>query len=116
MILDAMAPFHPDLAVAEARDHHRILQRNGRLVVVAVQRPRLHLALVELAAVQQAMERMQAVIARGADLAQRRLELGGAVERYALADRARRHSGCGHYIHSTISVPSAPICQPAPSA
>ena len=26
MILDAMPPFHPDLAVAESRDHHRILQ------------------------------------------------------------------------------------------
>src|SRR6202035_1989180 len=116
MILDTVAPFHPDLAVAEARDHHCILQRNGGLIVVAVQRPGLHLAFVELAAVQEPMERMQAVIAGGADLAQRRLEFGSAVERYTLADRERRHPCRWHHIHSTISVPSAPICQPAPSA
>ena len=113
MVLDAVAPFQPRGAVAEARDHHRVLDRDRALVIVAVQRPGLHLALVELAAVQQLMERMQAVIARRADMAQRRLQLLGAVERDVLADRERGHSSQGRGIHSTISVPSAGICQPA---
>ena len=52
MILQSVPPFAPDAAVAEARDHHGILDRNGALVIVAVQRPGLHLSLVQLAAVQ----------------------------------------------------------------
>ncbi len=72
VIFDPVAPFQPRGAVAEARDHHRVLDRDGALVIVAVERPGLHLPLVELAAVQQPMERMQVVIARRADVAQRR--------------------------------------------
>ena len=84
MVLDTMPPFQADFTVAKARDHHRILDRDRGLVIVAVQRPGLHLALVELAAVQQPMERMQAVIAGGADMAQRGLQLFGVLERTAL--------------------------------
>src|ERR1700761_4622951 len=58
---------------------------------------------------------MQAVIARRADLAQRRLQFAGALQRQALADRQGGHSVGGHHVHSTISVPSEGICQPAPS-
>ena len=90
MVLDPVPPFEPGGAVAEARDHHRVLDRDRALVIIAVQRPGLHLALVELAAVQQPMERMQVVIARRADVAQRRFQLLGAVERDALADRIAR--------------------------
>src|ERR1700709_586473 len=67
VILNAMPPFETDIAVAKTRDHHRILDRNGALVVVAVQRPGLHLSLIELAAVQQPMKRMQVMIAGRAD-------------------------------------------------
>src|SRR5690349_19341019 len=49
-------------------------------------------------------------------MAQRRLELGGIVERHALADRIGRHGALGNHVHSTISVPSEGICQPALSA
>src|SRR5882757_1210900 len=116
MVLDAVPPFHPDAAVAKTRDHHRVLDRDRALIIIAVQRPGLHLALVELAAMQQAVKRMQAVIAGRADLAQGCFQFAGAVERYALADRQGRHSVGGHHVHSTISVPSEGICQPAASA
>src|SRR4029077_340493 len=105
-----------DTAVAEPRDYHRVLDRDGALVIVAVQRPGLHLALVQFAAMQQPVKRMQAVIARFADMAQRGFELAGIVERRALADRIRRHGVWYCDVQSTISVPSAGICQPAPSA
>src|SRR5439155_7198125 len=52
VVFDPMPPFAPDAAVAETRDHHGILDRNGALVIVAVQRPSLHLSLVQLAAMQ----------------------------------------------------------------
>src|SRR5207253_7331191 len=72
-------------------------------------------ALAKLAAVQQPMERMQAVIARGADLAQRCFQVLGRIEQNALADREGGHSVGWHHVHSVISVPSAGICQPARS-
>src|SRR5262249_27929097 len=116
VILDAMPPFDSRGAVAETRDHNRVLDRNRALVIVPVQRPGLHLTLVELAAVQKPMERMQAVIACRADPAQRRFELARIVEGNPLADRIGGHGVRGHDVHSTISVPSAGICQPARSA
>ena len=75
------------LAVVRPAHQGRILARHAGLVAVAVERPGLHLALVELAAVQQLMERMQIVIARRPDVAQRRLQFLGTVQRDALADR-----------------------------
>ena len=48
----AVDPVAPQLAVEDARDERGILARHGGLVAVAVERPRLHLPLVELAAVQ----------------------------------------------------------------
>jgi hypothetical protein len=69
MILDPMAPFLPDTAVAEPRDHDGVLQRNRALVIIAIERPGLDLALVQLAAVQQPVKRMQAVIPRRTDVA-----------------------------------------------
>ena len=79
MIFDPVPPFLPDAAVAEARDHDGVLDRYGALVIIAVKRPRLHLSLVQLAAVQQPMKRMQVVIARRADLAERGFQFFGAV-------------------------------------
>ena len=91
VILDPVPPFHADVAVAEARDHDRILDRDRALVIVAVQRPGLHLALVELAAMQQVMERMQAVIARLADVAERGLQILRVVQRGFAAERQGGH-------------------------
>ena len=118
MILDPVPPFQPGGAVAETRDHHRVLDRDRALVIIAVQRPGLHLSLVQLAAMQQAMERMQVVITRRADMAQRCLQFLGALQRRALG-RAKRRSFrviTLRHVQSVISVPSAAICQPARSA
>src|SRR5262245_30831931 len=65
---------------------------------------------------EQAMERMQTVIAGGADVAQRGLQVLGGIEGHALADRIGGHGSEGRGVHSTISVPSAGICQPACSS
>src|SRR5207302_2878228 len=111
MVLDPMPPFAPDAAIAEARDHHGILDRNCALVIVAVQRPGLHLSLVQLATVQQPVKRMQVVIARRADLSERGFQFLRAFQRRAGTEREGAHD-----VHSVISVPSAGICQPARSA
>src|ERR1700722_20206573 len=121
MVFYSVPPFQPDAAVAEARDHHRVLQRNRALVKIAVQRPGLYLSLVQLAAMQQPVKRMQVVIAGRADVAERRFQLAGTVQRDALAERKGRHPVQGRCvqglgIQSVISVPSAGICQPARSA
>ena len=81
VVLDAMPPFETRGTVAKPRDDHRILDRDRALVIVAVQRPCLNLSLVELAAVQQMMERMQAVIACRADMAQARFQLFRVLKR-----------------------------------
>src|SRR5258708_28677185 len=59
---------------------------------------------------------MQIVIAGGPDLAQRCFQLGGAVERRARTEREGCHPVQGYRVQSTISIPSAGICQPARSA
>ena len=53
------------------------------LIAIAVERPGLHLSLVELAAMQQLMERVLVVIALGADRADRGLEFLGRQRRRA---------------------------------
>src|SRR5258708_32381236 len=59
---------------------------------------------------------MQIVIAGGPDLAQRCFQLGGAVKRRARTEREGCHPVQGYRVQSTISIPSAGICQPARSA
>src|SRR5258707_15367118 len=53
------------------------------------------------------MERMQIVIAGGPDLAERRFQFFGAVQRRAVTERKGRHPVRAHRVQSTISVPSA---------
>src|SRR5262249_22181163 len=79
------------------RDQACILERDAALIVEAVEHPGLQLALVQLALVQQAMERVLAVIAFLADLAQTPLEFF-------------RTQQLGH---SVISRPSWAAYQPA---
>src|SRR5262249_60317820 len=64
---EAAAPFPGQRGVLAARDQARVLHRDHRLVVETVERPGLDLALAALAAVQQRVERVQAVIAPRAD-------------------------------------------------
>src|ERR1700735_4723292 len=121
VILDSVPPFESDAAVAKARDHDGILDRNGALVIIAVQRPGLHLPLVEFAAVQQPVKRMQTVIARRADLAQCGFKVFGACQRGTRTQREGCHGvqSIGFRstgVQSTISIPSVGICQPACSA
>ena len=94
----AAAPFAARRLILAARDQARVLDRDHRLVIVAVERPGLDLALGAFAAVQQLVERMQPVIAPRADVAQRGFQL------------LRRHQ-----LHSMISMPSSATSQPAAS-
>ena len=71
MVGYAVDPLPPKFAILAARDQRRILSRNCRLIDEAVERPGLHLALAELAVVQQVVERVQIVIALRTDGAQR---------------------------------------------
>src|SRR5262249_59422533 len=98
MIDQAAAPLAPQRRIFAASDQAGVLERDDRLVIVAVERPRLDLAPGALAAVQEAVERVQAMIAARADVAQRGLQF------------VRRH-----HFHSTISAPSAATSQPARS-
>src|ERR1700739_1639656 len=77
VIDETAAPFPPRRGILAARDQARVLERDHRLVIIAIKRPGLHLALAALAAVQKRMKRMQPVITPRADVAQRRLELFG---------------------------------------
>src|SRR5262249_54320 len=92
---EAAAPFPPQRGVVATRDQARILHRDHRLVVVAIERPGLNLAFGAFAAVQQRVERVQPVIALPADAPQLRLEF------------LRRQR-----LHSTISIPSSATSQP----
>ena len=77
MVDEAAAPFAADVAILATADQAGILQRNAGLIVIAVERLCLHLAFGALAGMKPVMERMQAVIAPGADVAQRGLECIG---------------------------------------
>src|SRR5277367_4521005 len=102
MVGDPMHPLAAQFAILATRDERRVLARDRRLIDEAVERPGLHLAFVELAVMQKAVERMQIVVAHGSDGPQRRLErLGG--------HRFRR----GMYVHWETSIPSNAISQPA---
>src|SRR5258705_12961983 len=59
------------------------------------------------------MERMQIVIADSPDLAQRRFQVLGAIERHAVTERKSSHAVQAHRVQSTISVPSAGEFPPA---
>src|SRR5579872_717178 len=120
MVFDPVPPFLADAAVAETRDHDRVFDWNRALVIIAVERPGLYLPLVELAAVQQAVKRVQAVVTRRADDAKGGFQFIGVLQHGFTAERIRAHAFQLHAIcrweaHSVISVPSAGMCQPARS-
>ena len=98
VIDQARTPFAAHGRILAACDQARILDRDHRLIVVAVERPSLHLTLAALAAVQKCVKRVQAMIAAGADIAQCGFQF------------LRRQQ-----LHSTISIPSSATCQPAAS-
>ncbi len=68
MVDDTAAPFAAILHIGQPRHQRRVLDRDHRLIIVAVQRPGLHLRAGELAVVQQPMKRMQAVVTLRPDL------------------------------------------------
>src|ERR1039458_53609 len=70
VIFDAAAPRAPEVRRRQACQQRRVLRRNAALVIITIERPGLHLAAIELTTVQQAMEWMQDVVARGADVPQ----------------------------------------------
>ena len=77
MVDQAAAPFAAQVGRRQPREQRRVLPRDRGLVVVAVQRPGLDLALRQLPAMQQAMEGVEDVVALGADRAQRGFEFVG---------------------------------------
>src|SRR5690606_13013131 len=84
--------------VGSAAHQGGVLARHRSLVAVAVERPGLHLALVEPAGVEQAVERVLVVVALSADRADLLLELLGR-----------------HRAHRMTSMPSWATSQPAAS-
>ena len=105
--MDAVNPFAAQLAVMHAAHEGGVLARHRLLIAIAVERPGLHLAFVQLAAMQHLMERMLVVIALLADGADRGLE--------RLLRQGRRVVPLGRreLVHSVTSMPSAPISHPA---
>ena len=70
VIDQAAAPFAARCGIFATRDQARILDRDHGLIIVAIERPGLHLAFAAGAAVQELVERMQPVVAPRADVAQ----------------------------------------------
>ena len=99
MVDDPLAPFAPELARLQPRQDVRVLYRDLRLVVIAVERPGLHLRPGEMPRLEALLERVQVVVARRADLAD-----GGD-------EVVRSH----HRRHGTISIPSSATRHPAAS-
>src|SRR4051812_46293774 len=96
MIVQPAAPFAPQLLIVAARDQVGVLLRDLGLVVVAVERPSLHLSLGASAAMQTMVKGMTAVIAPRADIAQASFQLGFTEQ----------------VSHTTISCPSSATSQP----
>ena len=95
MVLDAFAPFAPQQRVVHAGENGGVFNWNGGLIIIAVQRPGLHLLIGAKAGVQPVVKAVLVVIARRADLAQGRFQFG------------RGKQGCvGCLCHRTTSIPS----------
>ena len=78
VVHDAVQPLAPQFAIVATAHERGVLPWHGRLVAVAIQRPGLHLALIQLAAMKKLMKGVFVVVLRGADCAQLRLEFVGA--------------------------------------
>ena len=70
VINDALSPCSPESGIVTLGQQQSVLDRNAALVIITIERPGLHLAAIELTTMQQAMEWMQDVVARGADVPQ----------------------------------------------
>jgi hypothetical protein len=88
VVFQAAAPFAPQVGGGQAREQGRVLPRDARLVVVAVERPGLHLPLGQAAVVQQPVEGVEDVVALLPHGAQARFQLVGREQ--------RRHAGTFH--------------------
>src|SRR5687767_12595447 len=78
MVEDAMRPVAAEFAVVAAAQKRGVFARNRRLVAITVERPGLHLAFVQLPAMQELMKGMFIVIALGADGAKLLFQFLGA--------------------------------------
>src|SRR4051812_20256018 len=99
VIDEALAPGPAQRRILDAGEDRGVLDRDARLVPVAVQRPGLDLRLGATPFMQPRVKRMLVVVARGADRAEARLEL------------VRRK----HRVQNAISMPSYAISNPAAS-
>src|SRR4051795_6301354 len=99
MVDDALAPGAAQRRILDAGEDRGVLHRDSRLVIVSVQRPGLDLRLGAAPVIQEGVERMLVVVARGADRLQ------------ALHELVRRQ----HRPHREISMPSNAASKPAAS-
>ena len=104
VVLDALAPFATQIGIVHAGQDGGVLDRDHRLVIVAVQCPGLHFAARAFPAMQPAVERVQVVVALGADRAQ------GRLKRRRIQQPVFRRGA-----HRTISIPSYATSHPARS-
>ena len=98
---DALAPRAPKRRIFAAREDDGILDGNNALVVIAVERPGLKLAVGQLAFVHHQMERMPVMVSLGADCLQPAFKLSGRQQFLFL-----------HFNQSVISIPSQATSQP----
>jgi hypothetical protein len=108
VVMDAVNPLAAQFAIMGAAHEGGVLARHSLLIAIAVQSPGAHLILVQLAAVQQLMERMLVVIALGADGADRGLEI--LPGQRSFVEKGVRFDDV---VHRATSIPSSPISQPA---
>src|SRR5579883_1574978 len=69
VIFDPLAPLAPVFRIGEARENRRVLDRDHRLIIIAIERPGLNFLVSALAAILAAMKAMPIVIALGSHVA-----------------------------------------------
>src|SRR5215472_7966451 len=101
MVHNALTPGAAEFRILAAREDDRIFDRNPALIVVAIERPRLHLPAAQLSLVHHQMKRMLMVISFFSHGAQAHPQLFRSQNRWVVGGyRSTRH-------------PSSAISQPA---
>ena len=93
-----MRPFAAQLAIQYPAHERRIFARHSGLITIPVQRPSLHLPLVQLTVMKRVMKRMLVMIPLGTHSTDRRFKLSARHERIGFQRNM--------FIHSRTSIPS----------
>src|SRR5262249_19757837 len=106
VIDQAATPFAAQLRRRQARQQRRVLHRNAGLIVVAVERPGLHLSARAPSGVQHPVERVQVVVALRPDRAAPRPQ----------RPRRQRRRALREVVHSCSLMPSSATSHPRAAA